>query len=438
MGTTTTRRSFILLEAVAASVALVAPMTAVVVAFDANPVRAAGTCTITSGTTTCNFGSTGAEDTFKVPNSVSSIHVVATGAPGAVGGGGNGAGSGAQVSGDLTVTPGQTLYVEVGGAPTGPGTGECFPGSACIGGFNGGGATDSQNGGGAGGGASDVRTVASSQSGSLQSRLIVAGGGGGSGSGSSCGANFAAGGAGGDAGSAGGNGDPCGSSLPGGGGGGAGTQSAGGAGGLPVCLGNCQASGSLGQGGETISGGGGGGGYYGGGGGGQFDTDGNGNYSGAGGGGGGSNLVPAGATATVSGDAPSIVISYRTPVCDQAIAEAGTGEGTYGHYALVQAPSQGGSGRQVVVGTEGDDDLVGGSGDDVLCGLGGDDVLLGGSGNDHLDGGVGDDSLSGGSGDDQLDGNEGTDSLFGGSGSDTLRNGEINDAGSGLADVILA
>src|SRR5262245_44831331 len=133
MRTTTARRSFVHLEAVAASVALVAPMTAVVVAFDASPVGAAGSCSITSGTTTCTFGSTGAEDTFKVPSSVSTIHVVATGAAGAVGDGGDGPGSGAQVSGDLTVTPGDTLYVEVGGAPTGPGTGDCSPGVACIG-----------------------------------------------------------------------------------------------------------------------------------------------------------------------------------------------------------------------------------------------------------------------------------------------------------------
>ena len=79
---------------------------------------------------------------------------------------------------------------------------------------------------------------------------------------------------------------------------------------------DCEAAGSLGQGGGTIFGGGGGGGYYGGGGGGQVDVDDNGDYSAAGGGGGGSNLVPAGGTASVSGGASSIVISYRTSPAD--------------------------------------------------------------------------------------------------------------------------
>ena len=54
-------------------------------AYGANPAQAAGDCATTSGTTTCTYGSTGAEDTFVVPAGVSTIHVVATGAPGAVG-----------------------------------------------------------------------------------------------------------------------------------------------------------------------------------------------------------------------------------------------------------------------------------------------------------------------------------------------------------------
>ena len=123
-------------------------------------------------------------------------------------------------------------------------------------------------------------------------------------------------------------------------------------------------------------------------------------------------------------------------MCDQAIAEAGTGRGTYGRYQLVQAPAVGGSGSQVVVGTAGPDRLVGGSGNDVLCGLGGDDTLDGGSGNDVLDGGPGDDVLRGGSGTDHLDGGAGFDRLFGGSGNDTLTNGEINDGGSGRTQIL--
>ena len=157
-------------------------------AYSASPVHAAGSCTTTSGTTTCTFSPTGSEDTFVVPAGVSTIYVVATGAPGAVGFFGGSAGRGAQVSGDLTVTPGQTLYVNVGGTPTNV-AGTCFENVACIGGFNGGGSSLYAFGGrgGGGGGASDVRTVATPSSGdqseSLNSRLIVAGGGGGSGQG---------------------------------------------------------------------------------------------------------------------------------------------------------------------------------------------------------------------------------------------------------------
>jgi len=82
------------------------------------------------------------------------------------------------VSGDLAVGSGQTLYVNVGGIPTG--VSNCDSNVACNGGFNGG---ESSSSGGSDGGASDVRTVSRSQSGSLASRLIVAAGGGGSGSG---------------------------------------------------------------------------------------------------------------------------------------------------------------------------------------------------------------------------------------------------------------
>jgi VCBS repeat-containing protein len=283
-------------------------------ALTSSPGHAAGSCSTTAGVATCTFGPTGAEDTFKVPDGVSSVSVVATGAPGAPGAEGyygGTAGSGAKVSGDLTVTPGQTLYVEVGGAPTGN---NCDRGVACIGGFNGGGSSKS---GGGGGGASDVREVARNQSGSLDSRLIVAAGGGGGGQGGLCEPTlrYYFGGAGGPAGSNGGNGMTCLNAF-GGTGGGAGGQSAGGLGGKPVGQ-----NGSLGQGGDggvsgLLTGGGGGGGLYGGGGGGSvggamlYNLP---YQSPAGGGGGGSVLVPAGGNATVVESGPSITISYDLP-----------------------------------------------------------------------------------------------------------------------------
>lgn len=106
-------------------------------------------------------------------------------------------------------------------------------------------------------------------------------------------------------------------------------------------------------------------------------------------------------------------VSASSSVCNQAIAQAGTGHGTYGRYDLVHAPARGGSGSDVVVGTDGPDRLVGGSGKDVLCGLGGDDLLDGGTGTDYLDGGAG------------------TDTLRGGTGPDTHVNGEIHAGGTG-------
>jgi hypothetical protein len=276
-----------------------------VLAYSASPAHAAlDSCTTIGDTTTCTFLPSGSEDTFEVPPGVSTIHVVATGAPGAVGddlGAGGTAGLGAQVSGDLTVTPGDTLYVNVGGTPTG---GDCFPDIACVGGFNGGGSSFV---GGGGGGASDVREISRAENGSLASRLIVAGGGGGSGADNRCLDRLTAGGAGGYAGTDGVAGEPC-LSLTGGTGGGGGTQSAGGVAGIPDGQ-----SGSLGQGGDGGGGfgGGGGGGYYGGGGGGDHRESDPG-ISAPGGGGGGSNLVPAGGNATIATTTgPSVRISYQ-------------------------------------------------------------------------------------------------------------------------------
>ena len=119
--------------------ALVTVLAALLLAYSASPTHAAAeSCSTTSGPSTCTFASTGAEDTFEVPEGVSTIHVVATGAPGGVGYLGGRAGRGARVGADLAVSPGQTLYVNVGGAPTG---GNCYQSAACHGGFNGGGSS---------------------------------------------------------------------------------------------------------------------------------------------------------------------------------------------------------------------------------------------------------------------------------------------------------
>lgn len=54
----------------------------------------------------------------------------------------------------------------------------------------------------------------------------------------------------------------------------------------------------------------------------------------------------------------------------------------------------------MIIGTNGNDDLVGGLGDDILIGLGGNDILRGLGGNDLLNGGTGIDNMNGGFGND--------------------------------------
>lgn len=240
---------------------------------------------------TKTFVYTGAEQTFTVPGGVTSVGVVAIGGHGGAASGA--AGAPADVIGSISVTPGQTLYVEVGGVGQSSGEGG-------EGGFNGGG-----DGIAGGGGASDVRTSPRTLGLAPDPRLIVAaGGGGGGGEGPNGG------------GGAGGAAEEAGSEDSGGGGnqgGGAGTSSAGGAAGSGC--GGVSTAGLLGEGGSGGSGeagsnggGGGGGGLYGGGGGGGGCS------FGGGGGGGGSSLVPpSGLVAAASGAEPKIELKY-TPV----------------------------------------------------------------------------------------------------------------------------
>ncbi len=250
--------------------------------------------------TTATFLYTGAQQKFVVPAGVRSVHVLAVG-----GRGGNGVapgGASAEVSGDLEVFPGQTLYVEVGG------TGTEASSATIARAFNGG--DYGGQGTAGGGGASDVRLKPRPEPdtpASLFSRLIVAGGGGGGGA-----AREGTGGAGGQAGAAG-------ASVSGGAGGAAGTEEAAGIGCGGVCDGRL-GSGTQGNIGLAGSGGGGGGGgLFGGGGGASNGT------TAGGGGGGGSSLQPAGGKtvvpATVS--APEVQISFTPPA-----TTTGGGSGT--------------------------------------------------------------------------------------------------------------
>lgn len=245
--------------------------------------------TVLTGSQTFNYS--GGIQTFTVPPLVTSITIDAYGAQGESPSCAGGAGARAQ--GTLAVTPGQILYVSVGGQN----------------GFNGGGVGGCKiNCGGNGGGASDIRIGGSG----LANRVLVAGGGGGGG-GPATSWNCGVGGTGG--GLTGGNGTGSSSGV---GEGYGGTQSAGGLneGSCNCCNGGY---GSLGQGGAGVNisswngggTGGGGGGYYGGG---------AGSYCGDGaGGGGGSSYIGGVISGTTTAGARTgngqIVISWDGQGC---------------------------------------------------------------------------------------------------------------------------
>ena len=87
----------------------------------------------------------------------------------------------------------------------------------------------------------------------------------------------------------------------------------------------------------------------------------------------------------------------------------------------------GGEGPNVLRGEDGDDQITDGSGDSHLDGGAGNDILHGGAGNDVMLGGIGDDTLYGEAGDDTLIGWDGDDTLLGGDGDDYLEAGSGND-----------
>jgi Fibronectin type III domain len=255
-------------------------------------------CTASGATVTCTF-SAGSEGTFTVPTAVSTVHVVAVGAGGGGTLGGTG-GPGAQVSADLSVTPGSTLFAEVnigGGAGGADGAG--------------------------GGGESDLRTCSITNPSCpgvgnpfQDPRLIVAGGGGGAGAAGGGGSGGAGGvgsntcnpgvsGTNGDAGTVGGGG--AGGGCPGGG-----TGGFAGPGGVAGTNGTASSGGA---GGTTFHGGGGGGaGYFGGGGGGSNGASNGGGAGNGGGGGGGSSFGPGGSVFATATTGPQVQISYQAVV----------------------------------------------------------------------------------------------------------------------------
>lgn len=203
---------------------------------------------------TVTFNYTGSVQTWTVPNGVRQVTIDCYGAEG---GRSNfpelrSPGKGGRARATFQVTPGETLYIYVGGR------GEF---RASGGGWNGGGQPRYQGGvyhGSGGGGASDVRRGGNT----LNHRIIVAGGGGGAGAGSTPRSDGGhGGGLVGESGKLSGN--------PHSAAGGGGTQTAGGAGGRGSVNG---LSGSFGYGGDVppdLHTGAGGGGWYGGGSGGE-------------------------------------------------------------------------------------------------------------------------------------------------------------------------
>jgi hypothetical protein len=262
-----------------------------------------------------SFVSTGHEQVFVVPPGVSSLRATLIGGSGASTGTAAG-GLGANVLGTLAVTPGQQLFVEVGGDGT-----NFEPG------YNGGGQEIGPS--GSGGGASDVRTCSEETcppTASLDSRLLVAGGGGGGGEIGLAGLDDEGGG-GGSAGEHGERGSPD-QSAAGGIGGGAGLLEAGGAAGgnssgAPATSGELGRGGTGGEGGFSHGGGGGGGGGIyggGGGGGGLYEVEGMNAYNAGGaGGGGGSSGVPVGAPGAallasgLTAEQPSVTFAWTSP-----------------------------------------------------------------------------------------------------------------------------
>jgi hypothetical protein len=238
---------------------------------------------------------TSGQQTFAVPDAVTSVRITAQGAGGGAGIDGGGGGVGSQVTGTLAVTPGEILTVVVGasgsdGSVTCSGGGGGGSGGLAAGG-NGGGCGVTGDPGGGGGQATSVSGPSN-----VGTVMIAAGGGGGGGGGV---VGFSGGGGGsGD----GGNGGDGGGTNHGSGGAGGGSGSSTGTKGGDACDG-CVAG----------AGGGGGGGLKGGAGG----TAGGVGGGGGGGGGAGTDFASASLSDVVVNDAPdsagSASITYTPP-----------------------------------------------------------------------------------------------------------------------------
>ncbi|MEG4032852.1 cadherin-like domain-containing protein, partial [Microcoleus sp. S36b_A4] len=103
---------------------------------------------------------------------------------------------------------------------------------------------------------------------------------------------------------------------------------------------------------------------------------------------------------------------------DYSISDGKGGTSSANVSVAVGGTQMGGSGKDTLTGTAGNDSLNGGNGNDSLIGNAGNDSLIGGNGTDFLVGSAGNDLLNGDNGDDTLRGGLGTDTLTGGNGKD--------------------
>ena len=130
---------------------------------------------------------------------------------------------------------------------------------------------------------------------------------------------------------------------------------------------------------------------------------------------------------------------YRTNGIVASLGDGVANDGEPGEGDQIEGVEQviGGSGDDVVVGTDQAERLYGGLGDDELWGGGGNDRLYGEGGADSLFGEDGDDQLEGGPDNDVLTGGAGIDWLWSQAGDDILYNadGEADDVACGTGTM---
>ena len=108
---------------------------------------------------------------------------------------------------------------------------------------------------------------------------------------------------------------------------------------------------------------------------------------------------------TLIGGDGTDTVSYKVRTATVAVDLAdNAGDGEAGENDTVAAVenAEGGSGNDVIGGTDGPNGLGGNAGNDEVDGRGGDDIVLGRAGNDLLIGGAGRDDIEGEEGDDKL------------------------------------